>query len=239
MKFLAIETSTRQLGVALIDEERLVASYELLAHYPHAAELPAAVNRVLQTAAANWKDLEALVVDIGPGSFTGLRIGLAFVKAIAFATGKPVVGVSSLDVLAAGLPWAALPVCALLDARQQNLYAALYAVKDGEAVRQSEYLLAPADEALELLSRPTIVVGDGCAAYHDRLLAKCPGAHIAPQELWLPKAATLARLGRARWLSGLRDDPALLVPMYLYPLDCSVRGPNRPSAVLSSRAASH
>ncbi len=229
---LAIETSSKQMGVAVIDGEALLASFELLAGYPHAVELPGAVTRVLQEAGASLKALEGIVVDIGPGSFTGLRIGIAFVKGLCFPTKLQVIGVSSLDVLAAGVPYAALPVCPLLDAKQGNLYAARYHLEGAAPKRETDYVLGPVDEALRLVDGPTIVLGDGCARYRDRILARCPTVQFATQELWLPRAATLARLGRARLLRGERDDVSRLVPMYLYPQDCQVRGPDRPTSVL-------
>ena len=233
MTLLAIETATRQLGVAAIDGERLLASYEVLADHPHAVELPGAVSRVLKDAGTTLEQVEAIVVDIGPGSFTGLRIGLAFVKALAFPTNKPVVGIPSLDVLAANVPFAEGWVSPVLDAKQQNIYTALFQVRDGRPVKQGEYLLGPVDAMLAQVQQASVFLGDGCARYRDRILARVPRARIAAPELWLPRAATLARLGRGRWLAGERDDPATLVPMYLYPLDCSVRGPDRPTSVLS------
>ncbi len=237
MPLLAIETSTRMLGVAVIDGERLLSSYELLADYPHAAELPGAVTRVLQAARTTLSQLEAIVVDIGPGSFTGLRIGLAFVKALAFPGKTPVVGVPSLDVLAANLPSAPRLVCPLLDAKQQNVYAALYQMDAGRPVKRSEYVLGPVDEVLTLVKEPAVFLGDGAALYRERILQRCPDAQFADPELWLPRAATLARLGRERLAKGQRDDPATLVPMYLYPQDCQVRGPNRPTSVLPKQPA--
>lgn len=236
MPILAIETATRQLGVAIVDEERLLASYELLADYPHAVELPGAVSRVLQAAHTTLKVLDAIVVDLGPGSFTGLRIGLAFVKALALVLQKPVIGVSSLDTLAANIPFSPEPVFPCLDARQKNVYAARYQLEADHPKRTTDYLLAPVDEVLAHAQGPTVFLGDGCAVYRERILARCPQARFAAPELWLPRAATLARLGRERWRQGQHDDPATLVPLYLYPQDCQVRGPNRPTSVLSKTA---
>ena len=232
MKLLAIETATRQLGVALLNEEHILSSYELLADYPHAVELPGAVQRVLKAARLTLHDIEAIAVDIGPGSFTGLRIGLAFVKALAFPQQQPLIGVPSLDVLAAQLPYAPRPVCPILDARQGNVYAALYHHQADQPATHTDYLLAPIDEVLTLITEPTIFLGDGCVAYRDHILARCPEAQFAPAEWWLPNASTLARLGLERAREGRRDDPATLIPMYLYPLDCSVRSPERPTSVL-------
>jgi len=236
---LAIETSTRQLGVAIAEGGRVLASYEVLADYPHAVELPGAVTRVLEAARTTLSRIEEIVIDIGPGSFTGLRIGLAFAKALAFGTKKPMVAVPSLDVLAAQVLFAPGLVCPLLDARQQNVYAALYQMDGGDPVKRSGYFLGPLPEWLPKITSATLFLGDGCGLYHDQLVSELgDNARFAPHDAWLPRVAALCRLGAARVAQGQRDDPATLVPMYLYPLDCSVRGPDRPTAVLPKAAPS-
>lgn len=232
MSLLAIETATRQLGVAVVDGEQILSSYELLAEHPHAAELPDAVRRVLAAARVSLDELAAIVVDVGPGSFTGLRIGLAFAKALAFPNKTPLVGVPSLDVLAANVPFATRCVVPVLDAKQKNVYSSLYRLDGGRPVRQTDHLLGPVDEILALVKEPCVFLGDGAALYRDRIVQRCPDAQFAAPELWLPRAATLARLGQERFLQGHRDDPARLVPLYLYPKDCQVRGPDRPTSVL-------
>ena len=212
-----------------MEDGRLLASYELLADYPHAVELPDAVNRVLAAAHTTLAKLEAVAVDIGPGSFTGLRIGLAFVKALVFPSKKSVVGVPSLDVLAANLPFSPRLVCPLLDAKQKNVYAALYRVEADQPKRQTDYLLGPVEEILSLVKEPVIFLGDGCALYRERIVQRLgASAQFAAPELWLPRAATLARLGAERLAQGQRDDPAGLVPMYLYPQTCSINLSSRP-----------
>lgn len=228
---LAIETATRQLGVAVVDGERLVSSYDVVGEEPpHAVELPDAVRRVLAGARTTLQQIEAFIVDIGPGSFTGLRIGLAFMKALAFASKAPAVGVPSLDVLAAQLPMAPFLVCPLLDAKRHNVYAALYRVEAGVPVRQSDYLLGPVDGILAQIHRPVVFLGDGCPLYRDRIVERLGAkAQFTSPDLWLPRVATLATLGRLRYASGQRDDPGTLLPMYLYPRDCSVRVGDRPA----------
>ena len=237
MTILAIETATRQMGIAAIDGERVLASYELLAENPHAVELPDAVIRVLKAAHTTLAQVKGIVVDIGPGSFTGLRIGLAFVKALVFPTKIPLVGVSSLDVLASNLPFTSRPVCPVLDAKQKNVYAALYRPQKSDVKKATDYFLGPIDDFLGKVKEPTIFLGDGCSLYRERILERCPEAEFASQELWLPKAATLGRLGAQRLTKGKPDDPSRLVPMYLYPFDCSVRGPDRPTSVLRPATA--
>ena len=237
MPLLAIETATKQLGVAVIDGDRVLSSFELLEEYPHAVELPGAVARVLKAARTSLPRIEAIVVDIGPGSFTGLRIGLAFAKALAFPAKKPMIGVSSLDVLAASLPYASRLIVPLLDARQKNAYAALYRNHEGRLTKQTDYLLRPAEEIIARIKEPAVFVGDGCGLYREVIEKRCPDPQFASPEWWLPRVTTLARLGAERLQAGTLDDPATLVPLYLYPLDCSVRGPDRPTSVLPPAAA--
>ena len=236
MPLLAIETSTRLLGVALVEGERILSSYEVLGDYPHAAELPGAVTRVLQDTRIPLAQVDGLVVDIGPGSFTGLRIGLAFVKALVFPHRIPVVGVSSLDVLAAGVMSTPHLVCPVLDAKQKNVYAARFRLEHGQPIRQSDYFLGPVERFLHEVREPALFLGDGCALYREQVSA-LTDAQIAPSDAWLPHATTLARLGRDRLARGEQDDPAALVPLYLYPKDCQVRGPNRPTSVLPKTAS--
>ena len=228
MALLAIETATQHLGVAVIVEGRAVSSVEILAGYPHATELPGAVDRVLKTAKVALAALEAIIVDIGPGSFTGLRIGLAFAKALAFPLRKPLVGVASLDVLAAQAAFSPRTICPFLDAKRKNVYAARYRVDCGNPIRHSDYLLAPVDDVLQAINEPTVFLGDGCALYRDRILERCPEAQLAPPDLWLPRVATLGRLGWVKFSQGHRDDPAALTPMYLYAQTCQIHLSNRP-----------
>lgn len=232
MAILAIETATRQLGVAVVDAQRVLAAHEMLADYPHAVELPNAVTQSLSAARMSLEEIEAIVVDVGPGSFTGLRIGVAFAKALAFPTKKPLIGISSLDVLAANLSFASQLVCSVLDAKQKNVYAASYRMEAGRPLRQHELFLGPLDRFLDGITEPAIFLGDGAALYRERIAQRCAEAQFAAPEHGLPKAATLGRLGCERFLQGQRDDARTLVPLYLYPLDCSVRGPNRPTSVL-------
>ncbi len=229
MALLAIETATQQLGVAVWDGGRVLSSYELLAEYPHAVELPGAVKRVLEAAHLRLNQLEAIAIDLGPGSFTGLRIGMAFAKALAFTQQRPLVGVASLDVLAAQLVRTHATVVPILDAKRQNVYAAFYRIEEEAPVRQGDYLLAPIQGVLERVSGPTLFVGDACPLYREQISAKLPAAQFAPADCWWPRVGALARLAAARLAKGQGDDPAAVVPLYLYARTCQVRLSDRPA----------
>ena len=231
MSLLAIETSSHQLGVALVDQTRVLASYEVLAERQHIVELPHAVTKVLRTAGQSLDQLEGIALDIGPGSFTGLRIGFAFVKALLFQIRKPLVGVASLDVLAANVPLASQRICPILDAKQRKVYAALYrAEADGRLTKQSDYHLGTLEELMLMLrDGPTVFLGDGVPLARERLAQQLGDRAIyLNPDLWLPKAATLGRIGLERLRQGRQDDPRALTPMYLYPMDCTVRAPKPP-----------
>src|SRR3972149_110384 len=118
MRILAVETSTLAGGAALLDGERLVGEYVLNIRAPHSERLMAAVDHLLHLSGWEPGQLEGLAVAIGPGSFTGLRIGISAVKGLALGVGIPVAAVPTLDALAATLPFAAHPVCPLLARKQ-------------------------------------------------------------------------------------------------------------------------
>jgi len=229
MAILAIETSTDLLGVAVVDERRVLSSYEVLAERPHAVELPQAVTRSLGSAGLVLKDVEGIALDIGPGSFTGLRIGLAFVKALLFHTRRPLIGVSSLDVLAAALPTATAQICPLLDAKQRKVYAAVFRATGGGLVKRSDYTLCTVDDVPGLLEEgPVLFTGDASGLYETRLRELLGDrVQVAPPDVHLPRAATLGRLGLARLRQGQHDDPRDLVPMYLYAMNCMIRVSDR------------
>ncbi|MBI3088066.1 MAG: tRNA (adenosine(37)-N6)-threonylcarbamoyltransferase complex dimerization subunit type 1 TsaB [Candidatus Omnitrophica bacterium] len=248
MKLLAIETSSSQLGVAVLDEAKVLASYEVLAERVHAVELPQALTRVLQESDSTLEQLDGVAVDIGPGSFTGLRIGIAFVKALLFRFKKPLVGVPSLDVLASNAALSPDLICPIVDAKQRKVYAALYRGEAGLLKKQSDYHLLSVDELIPELLRgltpkgsdpegSVLFVGDGIALYEAVLKERLGDrARFAAPDLWLPRAATLGRLGLERLRQGRTDDPARLTPLYLYPMDCTIRPELRVSPSSSSRA---
>jgi tRNA threonylcarbamoyladenosine biosynthesis protein TsaB len=209
MRVLAVETSTLAGGVALVDGERLVAEYVLDVSVTHSERLLAAIDRVLADARWAPRDLGGLAVSIGPGSFTGLRIGVSTVKGLGWALGLPIAAVPTLDAMAAAVPAPALPVCPVIAARRGEVYASLYR-RDGDGLRREWDYLALAPEALaERLTEPTLLVGDGAAG------VVSPHARRLPPPQRVPSPACVAVLGRARLRLGETVDAAALVPFYL------------------------
>ena len=193
----------------------------------HVGSLPGLVERVLAQAGLAIEDVEGLAVSIGPGSFTGLRIGLAFAKGLAFAGRLPLAVVPTLEALAvvAGVP-AGETVCAALDARKREVYAALFRA---EAVGPPTRLtpdLALAPEALAArLPVPCALVGDAGEAYGEMLGRR---ATLLPFATHHPRGSVVARLGWVRLAAGEIADLGAVEPRYLRPPQAQLpHGPSR------------
>jgi tRNA threonylcarbamoyladenosine biosynthesis protein TsaB len=223
MRILAIETATRAGGVALLEGGRVVGQSLLDIALTHSERLMAMVDRLLQDCRWSPTDLAGLAVSIGPGSFTGLRVGAATAKGLALALGLPVASVPTLDALAANLPFADAPVCPLLDARKGEVYAALYHARGAAMERQGEYLALPPRAAAERLDAPVIVLGDGvpaCLPYLGRL---GEGLRVAPAAQSVPSAAVVGQLGHAMLASGRGVTGDELTPLYLRPSEAELK----------------
>ena len=217
MRVLAVDTSTMAGGVALLEDARVVGESLLDVRTTHSERLMVAVDRALTDARWAPETLDGFAVAVGPGSFTGLRIGLATVKGLAFALGRPIAAVPTLDAMAAGHAWASRPVCATLIARKDEVFACLYRW-DGEAMqREWDYLaLSPAALAARL-TEPVIGVGDGAALVDSPWLTP-----VLPVRRG-PSAAVVGWLGEERLRRGDTVGPADLVPLYLRPSEAELR----------------
>jgi tRNA threonylcarbamoyladenosine biosynthesis protein TsaB len=217
MRVLAVETSSLAGGVALLDDERLVAEYLLDVSVTHSERLMSAVDRVLADARWSARELTGLAVAIGPGSFTGLRIAVSTVKGLALALDLPIAAVPTLDAMAAALPWAALPVCPVLDARKGEVYVSRYRW-DGRAMqREWEYLALSPEELADRLTEPVILAGDGAASI------RSPHARLVPPPRRLPSPACVGTLGVDRLRRGETVGAAALAPLYLRPSEAELR----------------
>lgn len=217
MKLLALETATLAGGAALVEGDRVVGEYALNIRVTHSERLMVAVDRLL--ADAGWRpgDLEGLAVSVGPGSFTGLRIGISAAKGLAMALGLAIAPVPTLDALAAGLPFAALPVCPVLDARKGEVYASLFRWEGLALRREWEYLALAPEELARRLTGPVILCGDGAT------LVGAAEALLAPPARRLPSAACVGAMGHAMLAGGGGVGPADLLPLYLRPSEAELR----------------
>lgn len=223
LKLLTIQTATPAGSVALTEGGRLLGELFLDTRRPHGGWLLGAVEQLLTAAGMSVQDLDGFGVTIGPGAFTGLRVGLATVKGLALATGKPVAGVSTLQTLALQAPHAAFPVCAMLDARKKEIYAGVFTWEDGVPRPDGpERVLSP-EKLLAELSGPTLFVGDGAIAYRT-LIARQLGerAHFLPDIYAPPRAAHAALLALRVFADGAACPSAMINPVYLRPSEAEL-----------------
>lgn len=232
MKILAVDTSTRHLSIAVTEGDKILASRNVRPKKDLSLTITFDIERALQKANIRLHELDGFVVGLGPGSFTGLRVGFSMMKAFIMVTGKPIVGIPSLDAIAMNVKTHKTSrVCVVNDARRGLFYSALYEKKDGGLVRHSEYFLKPIEEILAFIEGDVLFIGDAVSMVKDMVLGYAQTRNMpftprfASSRVSLPHASELARLGYQRLLRGEMDKIETLVPLYLYPEDCQVSHP--------------
>lgn len=203
MLVLGIETSTMTGSVALLDEDKLISEYILSMKATHSVRLMPAIDMLLRNADISRFEVNCVAVSIGPGSFTGLRIGLATAKGLAMGLNVPLVGVPTLDAIAWNIPYSAYQICTILDARKKEVYTALFQYKGDKLLRLTPYQVMPPLMAVENIRDKTILVGDGAEAYKE-LFANVLGelAIFVPNIQNIPRASVVAQIGLQKALEG-------------------------------------
>jgi tRNA threonylcarbamoyladenosine biosynthesis protein TsaB len=232
-RILAIDAATKVQAMALVEGDEVIEHRLQRARYNHSSTLIGNIDALFEAQSLKVHDVDLFAVGVGPGSFTGLRVAMAIAKALARATDKPIVGVSSLATLAHGTaildPDA--PVCAMIDARRMEVYAGLYALRDNRlATLVDDHTTAPT--SLEATLRSLIethghvnLVGNGPQAFPDLDLWKLEGLRVLPAFTQTPSAVSTALLARHKALTAGCDDLVSLEPNYIRPSDAEMSPP--------------
>jgi tRNA threonylcarbamoyladenosine biosynthesis protein TsaB len=214
---LAVDTSTRITGIALYDGARVLGEAVWASADFHTVELAPAVADMLKRAGVHTRDLQALAVATGPGSFTGLRIGLALVKGMVLVRHLPLVGIPTLDILAAAQPlYTDRALAAVLRAGRGRLAASWYQVVEGAWAPTGESAVFTLETLVEHITQPTLVAGELTGEERRLLEHKRKTVLLASPALSLRRPSYLAELAWKRWQAGQLDDPASLAPTYLH-----------------------
>lgn len=227
MKVLGIDTSTRNLSIALRDNDIVLAEFNGKGRLRHSQDLIPEINSILESRGLKLDVLDGFAISIGPGSFTGLRIGTATLKALNLVTNKPILAVPTLDVIANNIKQSECDICVIVDAKKNKVYSCLYKMQDGKIERKTDYLLITIEDLLKLINLPTLFLGDGIHLYKKAILDKINSSKFAQESLWFPKASVVTKLGAEKLKKGEKTDGDKLTPMYLYSRECSIRGVDR------------
>jgi len=233
MNVLGIETATAVSSVAIGGERGIVASASLARGKGHAEFVAPAVKQIARDAGIELRSLTGVAVGLGPGLFTGMRVGVATAKTMAQALRLPIVGIPSLDVLAYGVRHSSRLICAAIDARRGEVFAAFYRQVPGGIQRLSDYRAWPPDQLaaeVESRSQDTLFVGDGALLYKDRLPhARSEYASYAHA---FPTAGALVELSLPRFVREDNDALLELEPLYVRKTDAEIAWEKRGGVIL-------
>ncbi|MBI3592947.1 MAG: tRNA (adenosine(37)-N6)-threonylcarbamoyltransferase complex dimerization subunit type 1 TsaB, partial [Nitrospirae bacterium] len=216
MKLLAIETSTMLGGVAILDDDTLIAESRINVKVTHSERVMAEIDHALACSGLKIDDIDVFAIAIGPGSFTGLRVGLSTIKGLAYATGKRVAAVPTLEAFAWNIPFTLKPVCPLLDARKKEVYAGIFKWSDNGFSSIMDEQAIKLDTLMSAIKEPTVFLGEGAIIYRDSI-SKAAGdlaLFASPQDM-VPSPANVAYLAMRKARKGEFEDPVKLVPLYL------------------------
>ena len=169
MKILAVETSTLMGSIAIVEERETLCELTLHVAETHSAQLMPAIDYVLKAANCELGNIDCFAVALGPGSFTGLRIGLSTMKGLAVAASKPLIGIPTLEAMANSQLYCAHLICPMLDARMKEVYAAWFKADSGIILRQSKDLVLPISELLKEAGEKTLFFGTGAEKYRKEI----------------------------------------------------------------------
>ena len=223
MLVLGIDTATPIGSIGLIEDDMVIAEYVLNVVETHSARLMPALDDMLRRASVDRSEIDAIAVTRGPGSFTGVRVGVATAKGLAFALKKPIIGVISLDVLAFNLRFHGGIICPMLDARKKQVFTAFYQDSNGKIRRISDYKSISPEILLKSIRRKTIFAGTGVDIYKSLILSKLKERAIFPPlPLHRIHPEVIGTLALEALEKKEETDPITLVPFYIRPSDAEL-----------------
>ncbi len=219
MKILALDTSGQNCSVAIIDEEKVICDFNLSIGTTHSETLLPMIDEVCKSSKIDLQAIDVLACSIGPGSFTGLRIGIATIKGFALAQNKKVIGVSTLEALAHNIANFDGIICSVLDAKNNNVYAGIFKYENDKLVLQDDYITEDLDTLINILQskkQKIMFVGDGATSFKENFKNAFDGnAFFAPLHLNNQLSSSVAKAALERALEDDFDEVDTLNPMYL------------------------
>ncbi len=213
---LAVDTSTAQVGLALYNGAQVMGEYAWRSNQRHTVELAPAISELLTRCDITMDDIRALGVALGPGSFTSLRVGLSLVKGLALSRHLPLVGIPTLDILAAVQPVSKLPLGVAIQAGRGRFAVGWYKSSRNGWQAKAEARVVTVEKLIDEIKSPSILCGEFTAEDRERLTKENVNIRLASPAQSVRRPAVLAELAWARWQAGHVDDEAALAPIYLH-----------------------
>ena len=216
--WLGIETSSLVSSVALMDEHNLIGELTIQAGLTHSEQLVPHIDMLLRASQVERNELKGIVVSIGPGSFTGLRIGMGTAKAMAYALQTPLYGVMTMDSLARNVSYTDRTICTVIDAQKKHVYAGIYQYEGNELVCKEEPFVIPASDLLDRFRAnedKVLFLGDGIIRIEKLLEDGDTNLTILDISQRIPKASSLLLAGRKLIDGNEVSDPMDMVPYYI------------------------
>jgi len=222
VKILGIDTTTKRLCLGLHVDGKFY-EYSLETGRSLSALLVPTIQRLISALGLKIADIDYYACGLGPGSFTGIRVGLATIKGLSVVRNNPVVGIPTLDILARNAPHKDRLIVTALDAKRSLIYCSSYRYRSGSLKRQTPYLLLSPDEFVKKFSRQPVILGDAAVLYRDLFLAGIKDAVILDKDYWNLEARHLMDLALAKIKAGQFCSPLTVKPIYLYPKECQIK----------------
>ena len=218
MLVLSVDSSSATATCALVKDDQILGEINLNSKREHSVIIMDLIDEILKRYNLTIKDVDAFAISEGPGSFTGLRIGMATIKGMAFSTNKPCISISTLDTLAYNVVNFDGIICPIIDALRDNVYTNLYKNVDGKLTAISEAACLSLTELIEDLNKrneKVIFVGDGVAKHRNRITEEVSNTIFAPLNCLYPKASSLGELAIDKLNQGITSPLNEFAPVYL------------------------
>lgn len=222
MKILGIDTTTKFLSLGLLDNGKIY-EYNLELGRRHSSLLTVTIKRVLDALGWGISGINYFACGLGPGSFTGIRVGLATINGLAWSLHKPVIGVSTLDILAGNIDISGRPIVPVIDAKRGLVYCSVYKTKDGTHKRIRPYMLLTQNQFIRKVPSQALIFGDAVDLHKENMLRDIKGATILEKDYWYPRGSKIVALALERIRSNKFSRFFSANPIYLYPKECQIR----------------
>jgi tRNA threonylcarbamoyladenosine biosynthesis protein TsaB len=224
MIILSADTSSERFSLALLKKGRIISRFNAPSCQRQSSDMLPEIEKLLSKNTLDIRDIGGFCIGLGPGSFTGLRIGVTIMRGMAFTQKKPIIGIPSIDLIACNASSYGNDAYVMIDAKQNKVYARFYRFWKGKMHASGRIMLLGIDEFLIKAKKTALFLGDGIKLYGDLLLSKgIRQSHLLAEDTWYPYAEKIACLGIDKLIYRGGDNVFSLSPLYIYPKEAQVK----------------